>query len=95
MGGKNQHAVPWLWSSAALGMGLQAGDPLALQVSSPAASRTLRMVEEDLLGEPGWEQDAPTSAAISQGAQSSAARKPTQPPLATQADFGLVLTTFR
>lgn len=45
-------------------MGLQAGDPLALQVSSPAASCTLWMAEEDPLSEPGWEQDAPTSTAF-------------------------------
>lgn len=81
LGGKNQHTVPWLWSSADLGTGLQAGDPLALRVSSPVASCTLWTAEEDPLGEPGWEWDAPTSAVISRGAQPSAARKPTQLPL--------------
>ena len=93
MGRKNQHAVAWLRSSAALGMGLQAGDPLALQISSPTASCALQMAEEDPLGEPGWEQDAPASAVISRGAQPSAARKPTQLSFATQADFIVVLTT--
>lgn len=76
MRGKNQHTAPLLIT--ALGMGLQAEDLLALKVSSPKASSTFYMAEEDQR----WEQNSLNSTV---GPQSSNAPiKPTQLSLATQ-----------
>lgn len=75
MRGKSQHTPPWF--TTALGMGLQAGDLLALRVSSPKASSTLCMAEENQR----WEQNSLNSIHRS---QPRAQIKPTQLSLATQ-----------